>query len=186
MTYWSGIVDEHDHVRLGGYPGAFRDLLGIRTEEFHPLRAGEEVRLSGGVLDGETADVWTENLALHGAKEVSGYVDGPLPGVPALTRHAVGRGTAWYLAPRLRPQGTAALVRELCAVAGVTVHDRPGVEVVRREGERASYLFVLNHTGREATVPAVNGTDLVSGRTAQALSGCQPGAVAVVREQGEV
>ena len=27
-----------DHVRLGGYPGAFRDLLGVRSEEFAPLR----------------------------------------------------------------------------------------------------------------------------------------------------
>src|SRR5205085_6378922 len=25
ITYFSGIVDEHEHVRLGGYPGAFRD-----------------------------------------------------------------------------------------------------------------------------------------------------------------
>ena len=37
VTYFSGIVDEHDHVRLGGYPGAFRDLLGVRVEEFFPL-----------------------------------------------------------------------------------------------------------------------------------------------------
>ena len=43
-TYFSGIVDEHDHVRLGGYPGAFRDLLGVRTEEFFPLRRGERWR----------------------------------------------------------------------------------------------------------------------------------------------
>ena len=41
VTYCSGIVDENDHVRLGGYPGAFRDLLGVRTEEFCPLREGE-------------------------------------------------------------------------------------------------------------------------------------------------
>ena len=31
VTYFSGIVDEHDHVRLGGYPGAFRALLGVRV-----------------------------------------------------------------------------------------------------------------------------------------------------------
>ena len=37
VTYFSGIVDEHDHIRLGGYPGAFRDLLGVRVEEFFPL-----------------------------------------------------------------------------------------------------------------------------------------------------
>ena len=37
VTYFSGIVDEDDHVRLGGYPGAFRELLGVRAEEFAPL-----------------------------------------------------------------------------------------------------------------------------------------------------
>ncbi len=39
VTYFSGVVDEHEHVRPGGYPGAFRELLGVRTEEFFPLRA---------------------------------------------------------------------------------------------------------------------------------------------------
>jgi beta-galactosidase len=182
LTYWSGIVDDNDHVRLGGYPGAFRDLLGVRTEEFFPLREGEQVRLAGGVLDGEAADVWTEALELRGAKEVSGYVDGPLPGVPALTRNAVGEGTAWYLATRLRPPGTAALVRELCGVAGVAVHDRPGVEVVRRHGERSTYLFVINHSGEEARVETT-GTDLVTGQTCAGTARVPAGAVAVVREE---
>ncbi len=48
VTYWSGIVDEDDHIRLGGYPGAFRDLLGVRVEEFLPLRQGESVSLDDG------------------------------------------------------------------------------------------------------------------------------------------
>jgi beta-galactosidase len=182
VTYWSGIVDESDHVWLGGYPGAFRDLLGVSTEEFFPLREHEQVRLAGGVLDGETADVWTEALRLRGAKEVSGYVDGPLPGVPALTVHTVGEGTAWYLATRLRPSGTAALVRELCGAAGVEVHDRPGVEVVRRHGERATYLFVINHTGQDAEVP-VTGTDLLTGQYCAGSARVAAGEVAVVREE---
>ena len=29
VSFFSGIVDSRDHVRLGGYPGAFRDVLGI-------------------------------------------------------------------------------------------------------------------------------------------------------------
>ncbi len=116
VTYWSGIVDENDHVRLGGYPGAYRDLLGISTEEFYPLREDERVRLTGGVLDGRSADVWTELLTLRGAEAVSTYADGPLPGVPALTRRTAGGGTAWYLATRVDAEGTAALVRHLCDV----------------------------------------------------------------------
>ena len=43
VTYGSGIVDPDNHVRLGGYPGAFADLLGIRTEEFYPLAPGASV-----------------------------------------------------------------------------------------------------------------------------------------------
>ena len=38
VSYFSGIVDDQDRVLLGGYPGAFRDLLGVRVEEFAPLR----------------------------------------------------------------------------------------------------------------------------------------------------
>ena len=63
VTYFSGIVDEHDHVRLGGYPGAFRDLLGIRVEEFLPLRSGESVRPGRrdhrGRVDRGPAGRWT-------------------------------------------------------------------------------------------------------------------------------
>ena len=34
VTYGSGIMDSREHVYLGGYPGAFRELLGVRVEEF--------------------------------------------------------------------------------------------------------------------------------------------------------
>ena len=43
-----GIVDEDDHVRLGGYPGALREVLGISTEEFFPLLEGEATALDDG------------------------------------------------------------------------------------------------------------------------------------------
>ena len=83
VTYFSGIVDENDHVRLGGYPGAFRDLLGVRTEEFFPLRQGETVRLDGGFrrCRGRRLD----RAAPPGAarRRSRRYADGPLPGAPA-------------------------------------------------------------------------------------------------------
>ena len=181
VTYWSGIVDENDHVRLGGYPGAYRDLLGISTEEFYPLREQERVRLTGGVLDGRSADVWTELLTLRGAEAVSTYADGPLPGVPALTRRTAGSGTAWYLATRVDAEGTAALVRHLCDSTGIATSDRPGVEMVRRTGDGTSYLFVINHTTAAAEVPAT-GTDLVSGQSCLGTLQVAAGGVAVVRE----
>jgi beta-galactosidase len=181
VTYFSGIVDEHDHVRLGGYPGAFRDLLGVWVEELAPLADGETVQLD----DGTTCDLWTEHLHLRGAEAVAAYLDGPLAGVPAVTRHAYGDGTAWYAACRLDQAGTAALVERLVAEAGVepVAPTRPGVEVARRRAEDGrSWLFVLNHTDAAAEV-AVRGHDLVADRPVDGTVSVAAGGVAVVREE---
>ncbi|MDG4802034.1 beta-galactosidase [Micromonospora sp. WMMD980] len=180
VTYFSGIVDEHDHIRLGGYPGAFRDLLGVRTEEFFPLRAGETVRLD----DGSHADVWTEWLHAEGADVLAAYADGPLPGVPALTRNVVGAGAAWYVGARLDDAATDALVARLLAEAGVrpAVPAPAGVEVVRRRSAERSWLFVVNHTGEPARLP-VTGVELLTGARCDGELTVPPGEVAVVREE---
>jgi len=180
VTYFSGIVDEHDHIRLGGYPGAYRDLLGVRTEEFFPLRAGERVRLD----DGSGADVWTEWLHAEGAEVLATYADGPLPGVPALTRHAVGAGAAWYVGTRLDETGTDRLVARLLAESGARppVPAPEGVEVVRRRAADRSWLFVINHGDAEARL-AVTGTELLSGGRCAGELVVPAGEVAVVREE---
>ncbi|WFF03703.1 beta-galactosidase [Micromonospora sp. WMMD964] len=179
VTYFSGIVDANDHIRLGGYPGAFRELLGVRTEEFFPLREGEQVRLD----DGSTADVWTEWLHADGAEVLASYTDGPLPGVPALTRHRVGDGVAWYVGTRLDEAATDRLVARLVDEAGV----RPaapvptGVEVVRRRDGDRTWLFVLNHTDTEVRLPA-SGVELFTGARCAGELTVPAGEVAVVRE----
>ncbi|MER7165887.1 beta-galactosidase [Micromonospora sp. NPDC000207] len=179
VTFFSGIVDEHDHIRLGGYPGAFRDLLGVRTEEFFPLGEGERVNLD----DGCTADVWAELLHPLGAEVMSGYADGPLAGVPAVTRHPYGSGVAWYVGTRLDRAGTARLVARLVTESGVQppVPSPSEVEVVRRRTDGQSWLFVINHTEQDVTVEAT-GTDLLTGRTHDPEVTVPAGEIAVIRE----
>jgi beta-galactosidase len=187
VTYFSGIVDENDHIRLGGYPGAFRDLLGIRVEEFAPLRHGENVRLDDGLtVSDTTADVWTEDLHLEGAEAVVSYADGPLKGVPAVTRHTYGSGVGWYAACRTDQAATAALVRRLVDEAGVVpvAANRAGVEVVRRvanDDSARSWVFVLNHTDDPVTVP-LTGHDLMTDQAVDGAITVAPEGVAVVRE----
>lgn len=178
-TYFSGIVDEHDHVWLGGYPGALRDLLGVRTEEFTPLRAGERVQLSNGW----TADVWTEHLHLDGAQSVAEYVDGPVPGVPAVTRHHYGAGVAWYVPCRLDQPATAELVTRVLDETGIArTGATPGVEVVRRVADDGrGWTFVINHTDAAATL-ALTGHDLISDLAVDGQLVVEAGSVAVVRE----
>lgn len=177
ITYSSGIADENDHIWLGGYPGPFRDVLGVRAEELYPLRKNETVLID----DGTTGTVWTEHLHLAGATAVASYVDGPLPGVPAVTANKFGNGRSWYVATKLDDRGVAKLVDTIADEVGIAPSERPpaDVEMVRRRNTDASYLFVINHSP-DAVNLAASGVDLITGRSG-AVS-VAPGGVAVVKE----
>lgn len=178
VSYFSGIADPQDHIRLGGYPGAFRDLLGVRVEEFHPLLAGSQLKLD----DGTVSSVWSEHVHLAGAEAVQAFTEYPLEGVPALTRQSVGSGAAWYLATFPDRNGVDALVDRLLAESGVSpaAAADAGVELVRRRSDDGQgFLFAINHTRSTAAVSAT-GTDLLTG---EPFGGSVPaGSIAVIRE----
>ena len=178
VSYFSGIVDQRDHIRLGGYPGAFRELLGVRTEEFHPLLEGGQVTLS----DGTTGRVWSEHVHLAGAEALATFTGYPLSGVPALTRRSAGRGAAWYLATLPDRDGIESLLDRLLAEAGVaaSAEAAAGVELTRRvtaDGRR--FLFAINHGREDAEVKADGEELLGGGRFGGIVAG---GAVAVIAE----
>ncbi len=118
VTYFSGIVDEHDHVRLGGYPGAFRELLGVRVEEFAPLLPGATVTLDDGSTR-RPVDRAPRRAATPRCSPATPTAR--CPGTPALTRRARRRRAS----PGTSPPGwtrtaTAALADRLAREAGVT------------------------------------------------------------------
>jgi beta-galactosidase len=191
---FSGIVDERDRVYPGPYPGALRAILGLTVEEWLPLRAGEHVTLTWaepvspapadtwpgtvGAVPGHpaatghasagptgTADVWTEAVILAGAKPVAWYADGPAAGGPAITRHDLGAGRAWYLSARADAETIAALLAAACESAALTppaTQDTGratapgcwphGLELVRRTDGERRYITLINHGTSAATV----------------------------------
>ncbi|GGQ68864.1 beta-galactosidase [Streptomyces asoensis] len=187
VSYFSGIVDEHDAVHEGACPGALRDVLGLTVEEFSPLLAGEDVRLTGPDGQDLTGDVWTEFVVPRGAETVWTYAEGLTAGHPAVTRHRLGEGTAWYVSTRLGPEGLDALLGRAAEDAGISPRaDLPyDVEVVRRSGGTGSYLFAINHTAADAKVPLeTSGTELLTGERAAGRLAVPAGAVRVVRLDG--
>ncbi|MEV3854754.1 beta-galactosidase [Streptomyces sp. NPDC050095] len=184
VSYFCGIVDEHDAVHPGAYPGAFRDVLGLTVEEWSPLLAGESVGLSGPDGSRVTGDVWTEFVVPRGAEPVWTYEDGLTAGRPAITRHAYGAGTAWYVSTRLGASDLDTVLASALADAGVG--DRPelprDVEVLTRAGATGRYVFVINHTPDEAKVPLADpGVDVLSGDRVSGRVCVPAGAVRVVR-----
>jgi beta-galactosidase len=161
VTWMSGIVDHENAVRHGGYPGAFRDLLGVRSEEFFPLQPDERGRLDSGA----TFHSWSELMDVTDAEVVARYSGGPLAGGPAVTRRAVGSGAAYYVSCALEPESLDEFVGHVLADAGIEPSGPgAGLDVVRRAKNGTTWAFVLNHGDDERRV-AVNGVELVTGET---------------------
>ncbi|MFJ3669565.1 beta-galactosidase [Streptomyces sp. NPDC090106] len=167
-TYFSGIVDENDRVWLGGYPGALRELLGIRIEEFAPLLDGVSV----GLDDSSTGTLWTDRISATdaGTEVLVRYTDGELAGLPAITRRPAGTGSASYVSTRLGVDGLTGLLPRLLEPAGVRSELpaalRGSVELTVRRGAGERFLFLVNRT--DASVPVTDlAGDVLIGTTGQ-------------------
>ncbi len=171
-TYFSGIVNEHDQVWLGGYPGALRDLLGIRIEEFAPLLDGERVELDLGVA----GTLWTDRVEVteEDVEIVARYTSGPQAGRAAVTRRRTGAGSAAYVSTRLGPDGLAPVLGRLLESAGVT-GELPAslagsVELTIRSGPDADYWFLINRTDDDVAVDGVEGEPILAPSLAKDLN----------------
>jgi beta-galactosidase len=151
-TFFSGIVDERDHIVLGGYPAELRKLLGIHVEEFDPWtpEMTNEIVIKDGPLAGTyPCTVWGELLHLEGAQAQGIFAHDYYANEPALTVNQYGQGHAYYMATQPDEMLLIKLAKELCREAGVEpVLPAPeGIEVTKRvqADGRATY-FLLNHT----------------------------------------
>jgi beta-galactosidase len=148
VTFFSGIVDPADRVRLGGYPAPWCDLLGLRVEELAPLPEGVTVPLDGldAAETGAAGRLWQDVIDLAGAAPLLTYAEGHLAGEAAATTHERGRGEVMYLGTLPDRSTLGRLVRRACRHAGLELRaDLPGgVEAVRR----GDYLFLISHTDR--------------------------------------
>lgn len=179
VSYFSATVDEHDAVHAGGFLAPLRPALGVAVEEFLPLRKGDTGAVRWEDRDLQV-DVWQEHLRLEGAENKADYVSGPGAGMPAITRHAHGSGTGWYVSTRLDVDGIRAVLAEVYTDAGLEPRfPADGVEIVTRHGDDSSYNFVINHSDAAVEVPAA-GTDLVSGSAVDGTLHLDAGSVAVI------
>lgn len=180
----AGTTDEHLRVRRGGYCGAFAQTLGIHVEEQVPLREEATLTLS----DGSMAGRWSEKLHLRGAEVVATYTSDAHPaigdGSPAVTRHALGSGTAHYLSTRLMPEALGLHLGRILTDSGVAPENpsaAAGVEIVRRRGGGSTYTFVINHSTQPHRVN-LRGVELITGNSMDGDIVVDAGDVRIVRE----
>ena len=147
-TFFSGYVDEHDLVTIGGYPGKLRDILGIWVEEEDALPDDmhNSFTYNGSVYP---AALICDLLHTEGAQPLASYESDFYAGMPALTRNVYGKGTAYYVATRSNADFYRTLISDLCAEADIRpiISTPDQVEVTARSNANGTFLFFLNHDG---------------------------------------
>lgn len=168
MTYFSGVVDEADRIRLGGYPALLRDVLGLWVEEWDALPPGRSnaVRFPDhpGAVNCEHI---CEIVHLEQAQPVGAYMHDFYAGRPAVTRNTFGRGEAWYLATAMATEWLSTFLLERCtnAGAGPILRTPRGVEASLRSADDQKTLFIINQmpTPNRVRLESIWGTDLLTG-----------------------
>ncbi len=172
-TFFSGIVDESNHVCLGGYPAELRKLLGIHVEEFDPLtpEMTNQIVIQEGALQGTyPATLWGELIHVEGAEALGVFASDYYANNPALTVNSFGQGHAYYLATQSNNELLDKLTMQLCQQANVSpVLEAPtGVEVTKRvRVDGKSVYFLLNHTEQvqQVILPSGNLVSLLDGKS---------------------
>ena len=165
-TYFSGIVNEHDLVIPGGYPGNLRDILGIWVEEQDALPENESNRFFYENAE-YPAEMLCDIMHLEGAESVSLYEEDFYRGTPVITKNRFGEGTAWYIGTRSDRKFYHRLLMDIFRETGVeSVMQTPdGVEAAVRENKNGKIVFLLNHTNEEKDILiGDNCVEMITGR----------------------
>ena len=169
-TYFSGIVDEHDLVIDGGYPGKLRDILGIWVEENDALPESESNSFAyEGII--YPAEILCDLMHLEGAESISVYQEDFYKKTPVITRNSFGKGSAYYVGTKSNAEFYHRFLKNIFSENNVfPVMGTPkGVEASVRQNKNSSTLFLLNHNNVNAQVVLDKEyTDLLTGAVYQA------------------
>ena len=164
-TYFTGYVDTEQLCFLGGFPGdGLSELFGIVSEEIDTYYPSDRnhIRLEDGSL-WEVVD-YAEVLRVKDAKVLAEYTEDYYAGTAALTCKEYGRGKAYYMAARVKPEEMMPLFEKMLADAQIPVKKLPeGVELHVRTGEEGAYAFYLNGSPETVEIADVEGVDMLTG-----------------------
>ena len=186
MSFFSGIVDENEHIRLGGYPAPFREMLGLVVDESAPY--SETQSNSIRTNDGKQfrCTLWSDVIHLKDAEAiVAVFEEDYYAGSPAITQNIFGKGTAWYVGTVPDKNGMEWFMERVCESAGVqsVLANVPAdVELLQRVNGKSSFLFMLNHSNKKLNFPIeTQGLDLLTGTEVHGLVELEPSGVAVIQ-----
>lgn len=156
-TFLTGIADENDLCFLGGFPGPLRKVLGIWSEELdslHPQETNDIVTKDGKAY---TVHTFCDLIHCETAESLAEYRHDFYAGRPALTRNRFGEGSAYYLAARANEDFIddfySSITTDLHLQRSLNAALPCGVSATWRSDGEYDYVFVMNFSEEEKTVP---------------------------------
>jgi len=166
-TYISGLVDESDLTYLNGWPQDLQDIFGLNvleTDTFYPKdrnaviykNQSYEVRDYATIIDATKAET------------LGSYQRDFYQNTPAISKHAYGKGTGYFIGARLEEafhdDFYEEILEELGIEPAVKVAHENGVSVQVRESDSEKFVFIMNFTEVVQSVELdFSGTDMMSG-----------------------
>jgi beta-galactosidase len=146
----SGYKDETNHFNDKPLPGLLRGLVGARIKDWQSLP--DDVRFSiRSDLPGLSGDagIWIESINPdedEGVNVLARYLGGPLSGKAALTEHAYGAGSTYYLGFYPTSDQIKSILSFLIKKGGIgNLLDLPeGVILKHRGNHRIAFNFTRN------------------------------------------
>ena len=166
MSFFSGIVDGNEHIRTGGYPAPFCEMLGLTIEEYVPYSETQSNSIRTREDRKFQCSFWGDVINLNGAETIfAAFEQDYYAGKPAITQNNFGKGNAFYLGTLPDPNGMDWLIELTCKTAGVQPKNLPaGVELLQRSNGKSDFMFVLNYSDEKVTIPCEgSGINLLTG-----------------------
>lgn len=152
-----GAKDPASRIVKTPLPGLLRDVMGVTVKEYVPVYSEKQKVKFAASLGGAEAEcqLWYDVLAPEKADVLAKYTLGSYAGEAAITSHSFGKGKAVYIGARLDAASLGRVLNALAASAGAKAEmDTPqGVEVTVRESGGKRWVYVLNHSANQQTVP---------------------------------
>jgi len=168
MTYFSGVVDESGLAWLGGAPHNLIDVLGVRATELDALFPDDKQAML--LADGRSFPIHElcEIPEMHGAKSLGLYEEDFYAALPCLTRHAFGKGQAYYLAAKVELSGLDAIYADIADELDLPrAMYQPLPEGVIAT-ERGGAVFLQNYAGKaQQVVFEKKYTDMLTGNAVE-------------------
>lgn len=185
-TYLTGYVNETDLAYLNGWPQELKDLFGIAVKETDTLYPKQKNKLS---FAGKNYDVhdYCSIVENQAAEVLATYQDDFYAQSPSVTKHAFGKGEAYYIGARTKGDFLGAfygsIIDSLDLANPWVEKSDPSISVQQR-GENHYFVMNFSEESHEIMV-ASEGVDLLKNESTVQHIQLAPYEVKVIRTNAE-